>query len=95
MPVDGFYEWKKTGAGKQPFVIIGADGLPLALAGLWERWKDRAGDQTVQTFTIITTAPNELCAAIHDRMPVILPREVWGTWFGEREASLVTTNPPA
>jgi putative SOS response-associated peptidase YedK len=65
VPVDAFYEWKKTGAGKQPYAIVGTDGLPLALAGLWERWK-AAGD-TVQTFTIITTAPNELCAAIHRR----------------------------
>jgi putative SOS response-associated peptidase YedK len=41
---------------------------------------------TVQTFTIITTVPNELCGAIHDRMPVILPREKWPTWLGECEA---------
>jgi putative SOS response-associated peptidase YedK len=87
VPVDGFYEWKKTGAGKQPYALVGTDGLPLALAGLWERWKDRAAGDTVQTFTIITTAPNELCAPIHDRMPVVLPREVWATWLGEREAS--------
>lgn len=40
---------------------------------------------TVQTFTIVTTVPNELCGAIHDRMPVILPRDKWGTWLGERE----------
>src|ERR1051325_10695869 len=50
------------------------DGLPLALAGLWEGWKDRATGEMVQTFTIVTTVPNELCGAIHDRMPVILPR---------------------
>ena len=42
VPVDAFYEWKKTPAGKQPYAIVGADGLPLAMAGLWERWKDRA-----------------------------------------------------
>ena len=86
VPVDAFYEWKKIGAGKQPYAIVGADGLPLALAGLWERWKDRATGEAVQTFTIITTTPNELCAAIHDRMPVILPQEKWATWLGEREA---------
>src|SRR5216683_6338026 len=86
VPVDGFYEWKKTGTGKQPYAIVGADGLPLALAGLWERWRDRAAGDTTQTFTIITTAPNELCAPIHDRMPVVLPREVWATWLGEHGA---------
>ena len=40
----------------------------------------------LQSFTIITTAPNELCGAIHDRMPVILPHEKWAAWLGEREA---------
>jgi len=42
VPVNAFYEWKKIGAGKQPYAIVGADGLPLAMAGLWERWADRA-----------------------------------------------------
>ena len=79
VPVDAFYEWKKTPSGKQPYAIVGTDGLPLAMAGLWERWKDRDTGDTVQTFTIITTVPNELCGAIHNRMPVILPREKWPT----------------
>jgi putative SOS response-associated peptidase YedK len=61
-------------------------GWPAARAGgLWERWKERSTGDTVQTFTIITTVPNELCASIHDRMPVILPREKWASWFGERK----------
>jgi putative SOS response-associated peptidase YedK len=42
-PVDSFYEWKKIGTGKQPYAIVGADGLPLAFAGLWERWKQPGG----------------------------------------------------
>src|SRR5229473_7900383 len=86
VPVDAFYEWKKIGASKQPYAIVAADGLPLAMAGLWEHWKDRATGDTVQTFTIITTVPADLCATIHDRMPVILPREKWASWLGEREA---------
>jgi len=45
----------------------------------------RPGD-TVQTFTIITTTPNELCGAIHGRMPVILTRDKWATWLVERGA---------
>ena len=71
---------EEDAAGKQPYAIVGGDRLPLAMAGLWERWKDRS-----QTFTIITTVPNELCGAIHDRMPVVLPRERWATWLGQRE----------
>ena len=46
VPVDGFYEWKKLSTGKQPYAIVGADGLPLALAGLWERWNDRTTGET-------------------------------------------------
>jgi putative SOS response-associated peptidase YedK len=41
VPVDAFYEWQKVGTGKQPYAIVGVDGLPLAMAGLWDRWSDR------------------------------------------------------
>ena len=86
VPVDGFYEWQKLPGGrKQPYAIVAADGLPLAMAGLWERWRNPAGD--VHSFTIITTTPNELCAPIHDRMPVILPRDAWRTWLGEDDSA--------
>ncbi len=47
------------------------DGLPLAMAKLWERWKDRASGDTTQTFTNHHDGPNELCGAIHGRMPVV------------------------
>src|SRR3984893_10897263 len=56
------------------------------MAGRWECWRDRASGDVLQSFTIITTVPNELCGTIHDRMPIILPREKWATWLGEREA---------
>jgi hypothetical protein len=49
---------------KQPYAIVAADGQPLAMAGLWERWRDRAAGDVLQSFTIMTTVPNELCAAI-------------------------------
>jgi len=86
VPVDAFYEWKKIGADKQPYALVSGDGLPLAMAGLWERWRDPAAGDVLHSFTILTTMPNELCGAIHDRMPVILPREKWAAWLGEREA---------
>jgi len=54
----------------------------MTLAGLWETWRSPA-EETVRSFTIITTTPNELCAPIHDRMPVILAPEVWPEWLGE------------
>src|SRR3954452_10481019 len=76
----------KRPSGKQPYAIVGAYGKPLALAGLWERWKEPGSGQAVQTFTIITGPPNELVAPIHNRMPVILPPAAWQLWLGEEKA---------
>ena len=88
IPVDGFYEWKHMGKSrkKQPFFIRSRDGTVLALAGLWEAWKekDKAGDEDddwLRTCSIITTTPNKLLAPIHDRMPVVLPPDAWDTWL--------------
>jgi len=87
VPADFFYEWQKLPAGKQPYAIGLAEGSPMAFAGLWERWNDpEAGGQPLHTFSIITGPPNELCAPIHNRMPVILPREAWRRWLGEDAA---------
>lgn len=71
VPADGFYEWLKTDAGKQPYRIALADGGVFAFAGLWDRWA-LPGQDAVESFTIITTAANELLSPIHDRMPVML-----------------------
>jgi len=54
----------------------------MALAGLWETWRSPV-NETVRSFTIVTTTPNELCGELHNRMPVILPPERWSTWLGE------------
>jgi putative SOS response-associated peptidase YedK len=80
VPADGFYEWKKTEEGKQPFYIRRRDERPFAFAGLWDRWHDAAhGD--VDSFAIITTSPNALLAPIHDRMPVILRSDKYDEWL--------------
>lgn len=86
VPVDAFYEWRAQADGKQPFAIALADGEPMALAGLWERWRAPHG-QIVRSFTIITTMANALVAQLHDRMPVILAPADWPAWLGEQEAS--------
>jgi putative SOS response-associated peptidase YedK len=85
VPVDNFYEWKKTAAGKQPYAIALADRRLMALAGLWATWRSPAGER-VRSFAIITTAPNELCAELHDRMPVVLGPQAWPVWLGEEPA---------
>ena len=81
VPVDGFYEWHREGARRQPFAIAGAAGRPLALAGLWAGWHDPATDRVVRTFTIITSRPNEQMTGLHDRMPVIVPDAAWSAWL--------------
>jgi putative SOS response-associated peptidase YedK len=84
VPVTGFYEWqKKPGMkAKQPFFIHHPDGEPYAFAGLWEVWKGPDRDQEpLRSCTIITTTPNAPMSQIHDRMPVILPRDAWDTWL--------------
>jgi putative SOS response-associated peptidase YedK len=58
VPVDNFYEWKKTATGKQPYAIALADRGLIALAGLWETWRSPTGER-VRSFAIITTTPNE------------------------------------
>jgi putative SOS response-associated peptidase YedK len=81
VPVDGFYEWKREGTVRQPFLIGRADGLPLTLAGLWAGWRDPVADRVVRTFTIITSGPNDQMADIHNRMPVVVPEELWPMWL--------------
>jgi len=75
VPADGFYEWQKLDAKtKQPYRFAMADGTPFAFAGLWERWKEPASGETVRSFTIITTAPNALCATVHNGIDTLTRR---------------------
>ena len=76
---------KKTATGKQPYALALADRGIMALAGLWENWRSPAGEW-VRSFAIVTTQPNELCAEIHNRMPVILKPDAWPVWLGEEPA---------
>jgi putative SOS response-associated peptidase YedK len=94
IPADGFYEWKKDPAAppkakKQPYFIHRADGEPYAFAGLWEVWRGPEKDQEpLRSCTIITTAPNDVMASIHDRMPVILPASAWDAWLDRENDDL-------
>lgn len=83
IPADGFYEWARSPDGqRQPFYITAADGAPIALAGLRATWHDPLGkSEPVRSCTIVTTTPNDLVAAIHNRMPVILAPGAWDLWL--------------
>ncbi len=77
---DGFYEWKQLEKGKQPHYINLASGGLFAFAGLWDQWTSPEGDER-RTCTIITCEPNELMARLHNRMPVILDKDVMWDWL--------------
>jgi putative SOS response-associated peptidase YedK len=94
IPMDGFYEWAAgveggpvTKAGKlakRPHFIHRVDGEPLAVAGLWSAWRDKAEGADapwLHTASVITTSANATMEPIHDRMPVLLPRAMWEMWL--------------
>jgi putative SOS response-associated peptidase YedK len=90
VPAGGLYKWRKDGKAKQPYLIRRCDKAPIAFAGLWERWQNPASKEHLETFTIITTAANELVEPIHERMPLILEPEDLDAWLspGEPTAEL-------
>ena len=82
VPADAFYEWQKLDPKhKQPFAIALANREPYGFAGVWERWKDAATNQALETFSIITTDANEVVAPMHTRMPVIVERKDYARWL--------------
>ncbi len=78
VPATGFFEWKQVPGSKrkQPYFIHSASGEELVFAGLWD------GTNEQQSFTIITCAANEMVAPVHDRMPAVLPQDLWELWLG-------------
>jgi putative SOS response-associated peptidase YedK len=82
LPVDGFYEWKATKHGKQPYAIAMKDRSPFGIAALWENWRDPSSRKWVRTFVLLTTRATQLIAPIHDRMPAILNPADYEQWLG-------------
>jgi putative SOS response-associated peptidase YedK len=95
LPADGYYEWWTPPDGprgksgkplKQPFFIRPRDGETLAMAGLYEFWRDRTREDDDplawwSTVTVLTTAAEDSVGRIHDRMPLAVPRERWQEWL--------------
>lgn len=84
VPADAFYEWKKAAGGKTkiPYRISIKNQPLFSMAGIWEQWKNPAGE-LLQSFSIVTTKANELVAGLHNRMPVILPPEAEHLWLSD------------
>ena len=91
IPADGFYEWPRAAGVRQPYCFEVREGELFAFAGLWDGWKDPNG-KWVKTCSILTTAPNAVTAAVHDRMPVILDPASYDLWLdpGMRDVSAVS-----
>jgi putative SOS response-associated peptidase YedK len=85
VPLDSFYEWKKTGTGKQPYAIALKDRRLMGMAGLWETWRSPAGER-IRSFThhpaerTVRRAPQP--------MPVVLKPQAWPLWLGEQPAEV-------
>jgi putative SOS response-associated peptidase YedK len=80
VPASGFYEWQAREGGKQPLYITVKERPVVGLAGLWESWRDSAGED-VRTFTILTTEANAFMKAYHERMPLILHPDDYPVWM--------------
>jgi putative SOS response-associated peptidase YedK len=91
IPADAFYEWQRTGKTKQPYCFEINEGALFAFAGIWDRWKDASG-KVLETCSILTTTPNAVTSAIHDRMPVILDPDGYDLWLdpGMRDVGAAT-----
>ena len=78
VPASGFYEWSEGPKGERlPWYFTRADGAPMALAGLWQRWQD------IDTVAIVSTEAGQGMAGLHHREPVILEAADWPLWLGE------------
>jgi putative SOS response-associated peptidase YedK len=94
VPAQGFYEWKKFGRAREPWLVRLKEGQTFAFAGLWDRWGGEGS--TIESCALITTAANPLVAPIHGRMPVILDRRSYEAWLDPdaRESDLAALLAP-
>ncbi|TDB78169.1 SOS response-associated peptidase [Micromonospora sp. KC721] len=89
VPADGWYEWaRRPDGGKQPYYLTPRDGSVLAFAGIWSRW------ESLLTFSVLTTAAVGELAEVHDRMPVLVPRQRWDDWLAPADDPTALLVPP-
>ena len=84
LPADGYYEWQVVDGRKQPWYLTSRDGGPLAMAGLYEVWsprRDAGPAERLWTCTVITTEAADDTGQIHDRTPLLVPRDDWARWL--------------
>lgn len=81
VPVQAFYEWQALGKRKQPFAALAAKSAVLVMAGICSSWVDGSTGKVLDTFAVLTCAPNNSMKQVHERMPVVLPPAVWREWM--------------
>lgn len=87
IPASGFYEWKKTGSGKQPyFITVSGSGL-FAMAGIWETWEDKSSQEVIDSCALLTTEAGGVARDIHERMQVIIDASGYSAWLDPRVQS--------
>ena len=92
VPANGYYVWRATGHGKEPYFVHLRDEPLFAFAGLYAVWYSPDGTE-LRTYTILTCAPNSLIVPTQSRMPVILPRAAEAAWLDSRETRAAAVLP--
>jgi putative SOS response-associated peptidase YedK len=95
VPASGYFEWTGPKNDRQPHYFRRADGQPMALAGLWDRWRSKDKSETKESFTIVTTEPSKFAARFHNRMPLILEPDTWDRWIKSEPDVAATLMKPA
>jgi putative SOS response-associated peptidase YedK len=84
LPADGWYEWAHLPDGRRvPHFLSASDGAVVALAAVWEEWRDADG-RPLRSTAVVTTAARDDLRFVHDRSPAVLPPEVWERWLDPR-----------
>jgi putative SOS response-associated peptidase YedK len=94
VPVDGWYEWNEEDGARQPWLLVPEHGGPAAIAALWSTWRSRDAKEpsspSLSTVALMTTEASGPAAAVHHRMPVIVPDEALGDWLDPRNTRAST-----
>jgi len=81
VPSDGFYEWRRKGRQRRPYLIRSRAQQPMAFAGVWAPWRDSATGNWLLSAAVVTTSANATVGQLHDRMPVILKADALPLWL--------------
>lgn len=81
VPFDGWYEWKSTAQGKQPYLIKPGAGGPHAFAGIWATWHGPDGEHWLETMAILTAPAVGPLSKVHHRRPLVVPSDQYQDWL--------------